>query len=303
MVAFYPDRPGSLEVARGLADGGCAYLEVQFPFSDPTADGPDIQRACSAALEAGLHRRRRLRAHRRDLPLREAPVFLMSYANLLFTRGVRRFLADAASRGVRGVIVPDLPADYDEGLFEEAAEAGLAAVPVLSPSMTGCAALAHVFAAGGVPVRDAANRNHRTSHRGGRSRARVSFPCSTRRSRGENPRRFRHLLTRTGQGLLSPRTRDGCGKRPGARGCRGWRRARGCPQEGCRPGRPVSCPARGTRSYFAPSRVRIRYTRPRQKRSRAASTSITANGMGRYRKTPAAARAAPRLIACRRDRE
>ena len=52
MVAFYPDRPQSLEVARGLAEGGCAYLELQFPFSDPTADGPDIQAACSAALVA-----------------------------------------------------------------------------------------------------------------------------------------------------------------------------------------------------------------------------------------------------------
>ena len=58
MVAFYPDRRGSLEVARGLVDGGCAYLELQFPFSDPTADGPDIQR--------GVQRRPGRRVHGRS---------------------------------------------------------------------------------------------------------------------------------------------------------------------------------------------------------------------------------------------
>jgi tryptophan synthase alpha chain len=135
MVAFYPDQARSREVAQGLADGGASYLELQFPFSDPTADGPDIQRACAAALEAGFTVDAGFELTAAICGSVRVPVFLMSYANLLFSRGVKRFLADAASCGVRGVIVPDLPADYDEGLFQEAAEAGLAAVPVLSPSM------------------------------------------------------------------------------------------------------------------------------------------------------------------------
>jgi tryptophan synthase alpha chain len=135
MVAFYPDRARSEEVARGLAEGGASYLELQFPFSDPTADGPDIQRACTAALEAGFTVDAGFELTAAICGSVPVPVFLMSYANLLFSRGVKRFVADAASCGVRGVIVPDLPAYYDEGLFQEAAEAGLAAVPVLSPSM------------------------------------------------------------------------------------------------------------------------------------------------------------------------
>jgi tryptophan synthase alpha chain len=135
MVAFYPDRRASLAVARGLAEGGCSYLEVQFPFSDPTADGPDIQRACGAALAAGFtidEGFRLLAEIRASVPV---PIFLMSYANLLFTRGVGRFLAECAENGVRGVIVPDLPPDCDEGLFALAAGLGLAAAPVVSPSM------------------------------------------------------------------------------------------------------------------------------------------------------------------------
>jgi len=135
MVAFYPDRAASLEVARGLADGGCSYLEVQFPFSDPTADGPDIQRACGTALGSGFtvtEGFRLLSEIRRSIPV---PIFLMSYANLPFTRGVERFLSECGDCGVRGVIVPDLPPDYDEGLFSHCGRRGLAAVPVVSPSM------------------------------------------------------------------------------------------------------------------------------------------------------------------------
>jgi len=135
MVAFYPDRSRSLEVAQGLAEGGCAYLELQFPFSDPTADGPDIQRACSAAREAGFTVDDGFDLASRICRSVGVPVFLMSYANLLFTRGVRRFLTSAVACGARGIIVPDLPPDYDEGLFRAASEAALAAIPVLSPSM------------------------------------------------------------------------------------------------------------------------------------------------------------------------
>ncbi len=135
LVAGYPDRARSLEVARGLAEGGCTYLELQFPFSDPTADGPDIQRACSVALDAGFRVDAGFELAAEICRVAGVPVFLMSYGNLLFTRGMARFLSDASSSGARGVIVPDLPPDYDEGLFRAAAEFHLAAVPVLSPSM------------------------------------------------------------------------------------------------------------------------------------------------------------------------
>ena len=54
MIAGYPDGDEDVEVARGLIDGGSSYLEVQFPFSDPSADGVPIQAACMKALEAGF---------------------------------------------------------------------------------------------------------------------------------------------------------------------------------------------------------------------------------------------------------
>jgi tryptophan synthase alpha chain len=136
LVAYNPSREASREVAAGLVEGGCAYLEVQFPFSDPTADGPDIQRACGTALAAGFSVRDGFRLVGEIAASIAMPVFVMSYANPVFTRGVKQFVAECRACGARGLIVPDLPLGYDEGLFDFAAEAGISAVPVVSPSIS-----------------------------------------------------------------------------------------------------------------------------------------------------------------------
>ena len=135
MVAFNPNREGSLEAGRGLLEGGCSCLEVQFPFSDPTADGPDIQQACRTAMASGFTITEGFGLVSVLRSFAAVPIFLMSYANLLFTRGVGKFLGECRDCGARGVIVPDLPPDYDEGLFLEGERAGLAVVPVVSPAM------------------------------------------------------------------------------------------------------------------------------------------------------------------------
>ena len=106
---FYPDRETSRGVARGLLDGGCAYLEIQFPFSDPTADGPDIQAACTAALAAGFTIAEGFRLVSEIHRDAGVPIFLMSYANLLFTHGMEKFLRKCRESGAAGVIFPIFP--------------------------------------------------------------------------------------------------------------------------------------------------------------------------------------------------
>ena len=135
LVAGYPDAEGSLAAAQGLAEGGAAYLEVQFPFSDPTADGPLIQEACDAALRAGFRVAAGFELVRRIRASTRLPVFLMSYANPVVVRGVRAFLEEARAAGAAGLIVPDLPVDADEGLFARGRELGLQVVPVASPNI------------------------------------------------------------------------------------------------------------------------------------------------------------------------
>ena len=131
MIPWFPDVERSFTVARAMLDAGVDYLEVQFPYSDPTADGPAIQKACADALDAGFRVADgfeyldRLSAHR------NVPIFLMSYAGLVYRRGVDEFVRRAADHGVTGLIVPDLPPGSDEGLYEAANKYRISAVPVV----------------------------------------------------------------------------------------------------------------------------------------------------------------------------
>ncbi len=132
-IAGYPSYEASLEVARGLIAGGAYALEMQIPFSDPNADGPVIEGACRVALDEGFKVAdawRLLEAIRAESDI---PVFVMSYASLVFTPGVDTFVRRAKDVGAAGLIIPDLVPGADEGLFAVAAEAGCPAVPVVVP--------------------------------------------------------------------------------------------------------------------------------------------------------------------------
>lgn len=137
LIAGYPDLETSYQTAKALAENGAGILEIQFPFSDPSADGPTIQAACNLALESGFKV-----AQGFDLVTRlhaefpTVPIFLMSYASLVFTPGVENFCQRSVAAGVRGLIIPDLSPGDDEGLYALGASMGLSIVPVIVPTIT-----------------------------------------------------------------------------------------------------------------------------------------------------------------------
>ena len=136
MIAGYPDYDTSLETARALAAGGASLLEIQFPFSDPSADGPAIQAACTLALTAGFKVAdgwRLVETVRNEFPA--IPVFVMSYASIVVTKGVDAFVAQAKKSGAVGLIIPDLAPGADEGLYDAGAKHGVVVVPVIVPSV------------------------------------------------------------------------------------------------------------------------------------------------------------------------
>lgn len=115
--------------------GGADWLEIGIPFSDPAADGPVLQVASSRALAAGatvagaLAQARRLRAAHPDLPL-----VAMTYANLVFQRGWTEFCIAASTAGIDGLIVPDVPLEEAEPLRVACRQAGLAHIPLVTPT-------------------------------------------------------------------------------------------------------------------------------------------------------------------------
>ena len=137
LVAGYPSDSLAFAAARGLADGGVSYFEIQLPFSDPSADGRAIQTACAEVLSRGYKVEKGFRFVSKLRQLYpEIPVFIMTYGNLAFRPGIETFVRQAADAGASGLIIPDLPFDSDEGLSEICFKNGLVSVPVAAPSMT-----------------------------------------------------------------------------------------------------------------------------------------------------------------------
>ncbi|MBO7430919.1 MAG: tryptophan synthase subunit alpha [Spirochaetia bacterium] len=137
LVAGYPTDDLAFRAAQALVRGGTSILEIQLPFSDPSADGPLIQTACTQVLARGYKVADGLvfiSKIRKEFP--HVTIYLMSYGSLIYTPGVDIFCKKAAAAGVNGMIIPDLPFDRDEGLIENCRKNGMVNIPVAAPSMT-----------------------------------------------------------------------------------------------------------------------------------------------------------------------
>ena len=135
LTTGYPDIDATLRLVPALLAGGADIIELGVPFSDPLADGATIQRATFRALQAGvtpavcLDVVRRLRAGGV-----EAPIILMGYYNPLLAYGLEPFVRDAASAGVDGLIVVDLPPEESEPLRGACLANGLRLIYLLAPT-------------------------------------------------------------------------------------------------------------------------------------------------------------------------
>ena len=130
-----PDTATSLAVIKALPKAGADLIELGMPFTDPMADGPAIQLSSQRALKAGqtLAKTLRIVAEFRKTDA-DTPIILMGYYNPIFIYGVPRFLQDARTAGVDGLIVVDLPPEEDEELCLPALNAGLAFIRLATPT-------------------------------------------------------------------------------------------------------------------------------------------------------------------------
>jgi tryptophan synthase alpha chain len=106
-----------------------------MPFSDPMADGPAIQAAGLRALKAGMNLAGVLGIVRGFRATDDAtPIVLMGYYNPIYRYGVARFLTDAKTAGVDGLIVVDLPPEHDDELCLPARKAGIDFIRLATPT-------------------------------------------------------------------------------------------------------------------------------------------------------------------------
>jgi tryptophan synthase alpha chain len=135
LTAGDPDAETSLALLRAIPAAGADVVELGMPFTDPMADGPAIQMSSQRALKVGQTLKKTLamvRAFRQADG--ETPLVLMGYYNPIYIYGVDRFLRDAKSAGVDGLIVVDLPPEEDEELCLPALKAGMNFIRLATPT-------------------------------------------------------------------------------------------------------------------------------------------------------------------------
>jgi tryptophan synthase alpha chain len=119
------------DVISAIAAAGADAVEVGIPFSDPVMDGPTIQQASQRALAAGATPEGIIASlGRLDAGI---PVAVMTYYNIVFRAGHRRFARSLATSGVAGAIVPDAPLEELGDWTRAADDAGVETVLLASP--------------------------------------------------------------------------------------------------------------------------------------------------------------------------
>jgi tryptophan synthase alpha chain len=134
-MAGDPDYDTSLAIAKALPKAGADVIELGMPFTDPMADGPAIQAAGVRALKGGQRMTKTLALVREFRKTDDTtPIVLMGYYNPIYIYGVDRFLADAKTAGIDGLIVVDLPPEEDDELCLPTLKTGLNFIRLATPT-------------------------------------------------------------------------------------------------------------------------------------------------------------------------
>jgi tryptophan synthase alpha chain len=145
VVIGYPNLKTTEAIVAAMAEAGTDIVELQMPFSDPTADGPTITKANQIALDNGVKMRDCMEIMRRLNEKFDIPFLFMGYFNLIFNYGygkgdfygVAKFCRDAREAGASGLIVPDIPPDETQERYLDACQQNhLHPISVISPNIS-----------------------------------------------------------------------------------------------------------------------------------------------------------------------
>lgn len=131
ITAGYPSDSWQLLV-EGLTTAGADAIEIGVPFSDPVMDGPTIQESSTAALKAGITPGGAFSTLGDLNP--QIPLAVMTYYNLCYRMGHRRFAAELNKAGICAAILPDLPLEEVGPWARAADDAGIETVLLAAPT-------------------------------------------------------------------------------------------------------------------------------------------------------------------------
>ncbi|MDG2333688.1 MAG: tryptophan synthase subunit alpha [Myxococcota bacterium] len=134
IVVGHPSFEDGMRVVEAMVEAGVEVMELQIPFSEPTADGPVILRANQQSLDEGSTVERCLQFAEECARRFDISFILMTYYNILFTYGLEAFAQRMADAGLYGAIVPDLPPEEAGEYLEAMHSRNLAPIFIYTPT-------------------------------------------------------------------------------------------------------------------------------------------------------------------------
>ena len=134
ITAGDPDLETTEAIILAMAESGADIIEIGIPFSDPTAEGPTIQRSSKRALDQGTSLRTILQMVARLRDRVAQPLVLMGYANPIHAMGAAAFAKSASEVGVDGIIIPDLTPEDGAPYLDPSRDAGIHPILLAAPT-------------------------------------------------------------------------------------------------------------------------------------------------------------------------
>lgn len=129
-----PNIAESGRIIKAMCKAGLDILELGIPFSDPTADGPVIQRSSGRALARGMTLKIALDMTRDIRQITDIPIILFSYYNPIHAYGNRKFYTDAVNAGADGVLIVDLPPEESDEMTNAWTGKDLSLIRLIAPT-------------------------------------------------------------------------------------------------------------------------------------------------------------------------
>lgn len=135
VVVGYPNLRETEKIVTALAKNGSDFIELQIPFSDPTADGPTIATANEVARLQGITTKTCLEfAKKITQKFPKVNFFFMSYVNPILSFGLKKFVKAAKKVSIKGFIMPDLPVEEAGEMLSECQKNKLNFIFVVAPN-------------------------------------------------------------------------------------------------------------------------------------------------------------------------
>lgn len=129
-----PDLETTIELVKEMEKSGADIIELGIPFSDPTAEGPVIQGANIRALSAGVTTDKIFEMVKEVRKSVKVPLAFMTYANVVYSYGIEKFVKTASEIGIDGIILPDVPFEEKEEFAPACREYGIDFISLIAPT-------------------------------------------------------------------------------------------------------------------------------------------------------------------------